>query len=438
MSENDELPPSPPEKSRDSIRSSRGGIGLGQRKVTENLERVTLAVREEARSYLPIYEEYADQRPKTRGDCVGGQRPCPWHSCRYNLAIDVEHKTITHNFPDIEPENIAPDRSCALDIADMGGVSLEDVAKMTNLTRERIRQVQEKAIEKVEKKLIQSGAIDEDEFFMYEKKPRVGHAKSLFKNFKKEEAAEAVAETTDDLSLTDGDSISFFSQHKTAELLVTARTWRIYMRTSIEKGFAKRPKTDRQKRLEAEGAPPLIDLPLRVAVAPRHNGVMAAKKKSPKAQQKKNLTVRDNLSVVENIVLKEYEILTERLGRTPNNAELVQATGFTTSGVGSARKYLVKRGLAKASPMGKPPKSKPLTSVPKMKGVRKSNPVGGPVKIMEHQQLPDDATQSAAEVLALPQGPVADAANAIRDQLIAVEAQRTKLLNALHALGALA
>ena len=37
-------------------------------------------------------------RPKTRGECQGGQRPCPWVACRHNLLIEIsEHDAITFN-----------------------------------------------------------------------------------------------------------------------------------------------------------------------------------------------------------------------------------------------------------------------------------------------------------------------------------------------------
>jgi hypothetical protein len=35
------------------------------------------------------YVVQAIQRPKTRGDCVEGLRPCPWISCKHHMAGDV-------------------------------------------------------------------------------------------------------------------------------------------------------------------------------------------------------------------------------------------------------------------------------------------------------------------------------------------------------------
>lgn len=40
--------------------------------------------------------------------------------------------------------------SCALDIADSGGVRLEDVGALMNITRERARQIEVKALGKLE------------------------------------------------------------------------------------------------------------------------------------------------------------------------------------------------------------------------------------------------------------------------------------------------
>ena len=41
------------------------------------------------------------------------------------------------------------EHTCALDIADRGGVTLEEVGEILNLTRERIRQVEVMGLEKL-------------------------------------------------------------------------------------------------------------------------------------------------------------------------------------------------------------------------------------------------------------------------------------------------
>lgn len=39
--------------------------------------------------------------------------------------------------------------SCSLDVADRGGVTLEEVAPLMNITRERVRQIQAEACQKI-------------------------------------------------------------------------------------------------------------------------------------------------------------------------------------------------------------------------------------------------------------------------------------------------
>lgn len=82
------------------------------------------------------------ERPATRAECADGPRPCPYVSCRYHLYLDVSDRTgsIKLNFPDLEVWELAA--SCALDIADDGAATLEDVGTIMNVTRERIRQLE--------------------------------------------------------------------------------------------------------------------------------------------------------------------------------------------------------------------------------------------------------------------------------------------------------
>lgn len=93
----------------------------------------------------------ADLRPRTRSECADTARPCPWAGCRYHLAVDVQHNGgLTENFPGAELEELLD--TCALDVADRGGQTLEQVAQRMNLTRERVRQIESRALLRLPRK----------------------------------------------------------------------------------------------------------------------------------------------------------------------------------------------------------------------------------------------------------------------------------------------
>jgi Sigma-70, region 4 len=97
-----------------------------------------------------LYPENDYHKPRAREHCALGIRPCPYVSCKHHLYVDVSPRTgaIKLNFPDLEVWEMGD--SCALDVADRGGTTLEDVGAIMNLTRERIRQVEVKALAKLE------------------------------------------------------------------------------------------------------------------------------------------------------------------------------------------------------------------------------------------------------------------------------------------------
>lgn len=96
-----------------------------------------------------LYPEHDYWKPRTRAECQDAPRPCPFVSCKHHLFVDVSARTgaIKLNFPDLEVWEM--NESCALDVADRGGTTLEDVGAIMNLTRERIRQVEVKALAKL-------------------------------------------------------------------------------------------------------------------------------------------------------------------------------------------------------------------------------------------------------------------------------------------------
>jgi hypothetical protein len=87
-------------------------------------------------------------RPRTRGDCVGGERPCPYVSCRHHLLLDVNENTggIRAN-NGLELEELS--ETCALDVADRGGATLEEVSQLMKVSRERVRQIEANGLRKL-------------------------------------------------------------------------------------------------------------------------------------------------------------------------------------------------------------------------------------------------------------------------------------------------
>ena len=96
-----------------------------------------------------VLREIETNRPKTRADCINSPRPCMFVSCKHNLYLDVNPETgsIKLNFPDKEIWELP--YTCALDVAEKGGITLEEVGEIMNLTRERIRQVETRGLLKL-------------------------------------------------------------------------------------------------------------------------------------------------------------------------------------------------------------------------------------------------------------------------------------------------
>jgi hypothetical protein len=81
-------------------------------------------------------DETIDLHDESHGECRRLPRPCPFVSCRYNL-------------PDRIPADLP---SCALDVADEGEHHLEQIGPLLNLTRERVRQIQNETLAKLAKR----------------------------------------------------------------------------------------------------------------------------------------------------------------------------------------------------------------------------------------------------------------------------------------------
>ena len=136
--------PEPDAVTREQRRSRRK---RAIRAKTISVKRMTKRELELGRLLYPDLDDA--ERPRTRAECADAPRPCPYVSCQHHLFLDVSARTgaIKLNFPDLEVWDMS--ETCALDVADRGGTTLEEVGAIMNLTRERIRQVEVKGLAKL-------------------------------------------------------------------------------------------------------------------------------------------------------------------------------------------------------------------------------------------------------------------------------------------------
>lgn len=82
----------------------------------------------------------------TRGACRRLSGPCPHSVCRFNLTTERRDnrgaRTAHAGLPVIH-------ETCALDAAEHGGMTLEEIASRLSLTRERVRQIELGALKKL-------------------------------------------------------------------------------------------------------------------------------------------------------------------------------------------------------------------------------------------------------------------------------------------------
>lgn len=112
------------------------GYSLGTGRLTNKEKADSLALR----PYM------LRQVPKTRAECVDGPRPCPIIRCRHHLYVTVnpDNGSIKLNFPNKLLEEL--EYTCSLDAADDGGMTMERVGELMNLSLERVRQCEESAL----------------------------------------------------------------------------------------------------------------------------------------------------------------------------------------------------------------------------------------------------------------------------------------------------
>lgn len=108
-----------------------------------------------------------ERRPKTWGECQGIKTDCPFVTCKYHLALDVtpggslavvgvdswpERDSTTGSQTETERIDYRVDAvvryvnsgkpTCALQVAEDGPTTLEDIGDLIGVTRERVRQIE--------------------------------------------------------------------------------------------------------------------------------------------------------------------------------------------------------------------------------------------------------------------------------------------------------
>ncbi len=91
--------------------------------------------------HLQVVPPSSSSFPRTRGECENGPRPCPWVCCRHHLGSEPRSGGRLH------VRALPPDHdTCALDVAARGPHTLESIAKLLGLTRERVRQIEARGL----------------------------------------------------------------------------------------------------------------------------------------------------------------------------------------------------------------------------------------------------------------------------------------------------
>lgn len=112
-----------------------------------SLVQISEPVRRRRVKWRTRLEQPMPQRPKTRGDCVGGLRPCPWATCVHHIV----HLRNPAQFGELVPSLDDWPETCVLDVADRDGATLQEVASAIGVTRERARQMESAALASVGK-----------------------------------------------------------------------------------------------------------------------------------------------------------------------------------------------------------------------------------------------------------------------------------------------
>lgn len=96
-------------------------------------------------------------RPRTRADCRDGPRPCGWVSCRHHLYADIQRSGHLLINSSVEPDQM--EDSCALDVAERGGMTLVQIARILGVTKERVRQIVDTAMDTMATRVDRDGGL---------------------------------------------------------------------------------------------------------------------------------------------------------------------------------------------------------------------------------------------------------------------------------------
>ena len=137
----------PPESHRRPVEDDRRKPGKKGRRRSR-----TIATKRLSKDELALAEELSAvevDRPAYRSQCANGVRPCPYVSCKHHLYLDVNERTgsIKLNFPDREVDELPA--TCALRVAQHGGRTLDAVAEVMALTRQRLSQLEDRILDKI-------------------------------------------------------------------------------------------------------------------------------------------------------------------------------------------------------------------------------------------------------------------------------------------------
>lgn len=112
-------------------------------------------------------------RPRTRGECAGMARPCPWVSCRHHLAGDVTpsgtyrvrnesplvrwrsvslpvwHRPGEARLEEAASVAVRLEDTCVLDVADRGPTTTHRIAGIMRLHEKSVRDIERAAHPKI-------------------------------------------------------------------------------------------------------------------------------------------------------------------------------------------------------------------------------------------------------------------------------------------------